>query len=117
MTFHEQLERVAQLLKERGRAPHHRDSALHPLSELLSRALEAPADIAADDRVARLEDALSRAGVALADAMPALAPLLGLSLDEARYPRPARSPDRLRSASSSRWWACSWACPPGTPSS
>jgi class 3 adenylate cyclase/predicted ATPase len=83
------------LLEARG-SSHHQQSAFHPVTELLQRALGFERCPAAEERLARLEDLVSRVGVSPADTVPFLAPLLALPLPEVRYPPLLLSRERRR---------------------
>jgi class 3 adenylate cyclase/predicted ATPase len=77
-------------------SPHHQHTALYALTELLQRALDIERHHAEDERLARLERTLREYGLPAEDAVPFLAPLLGLGLPPDRYPPLALNPDRHR---------------------
>jgi predicted ATPase len=83
------------LLEARG-SPHHQQSAFHPVTELLQRALAFEECPAAEERLARLEDLVTRLRARPADVVPFLAPLLTLPLPETRYPPLLLSRERRR---------------------
>ncbi|WP_437332072.1 TOMM system kinase/cyclase fusion protein [Sorangium sp. So ce394] len=75
--------------------PDRRNSALHPLIELLERLIDPGRDDAPGRRLARLEALLSRRGFDLAETVPLFAALLSIPLD-ARYAAPQDPPPRQK---------------------
>lgn len=73
-------------------APDTRNTVLHPVVEMLNRALKLDLEPTPAARVARLEDRLAAHGFALPEAMPLFLPLL--SLPPGAYPAPDISPQR-----------------------
>ncbi|WP_437964203.1 TOMM system kinase/cyclase fusion protein [Sorangium sp. So ce260] len=75
--------------------PDRRNSALHPLIELLDRLIDPGRDDAPGRRLARLEALLSRRGFDLGETVPLFAALLSIPLD-ARYSAPQDPPPRQK---------------------
>jgi class 3 adenylate cyclase/predicted ATPase len=86
----------AHLLLEARCSPHHQQSALYAVTELLWRALEIDRRQSAEVRLAYLEQMLRQNGLSAPEAVPFLAPLLALPIPESRYPPLALSPERHR---------------------
>ncbi len=79
-------------------SPYHGNSAFYPVVEHLRRALGwQPGDDAAT-RLARLEEALAKQSLPLAEAVPLFADLLSLPLGDAPYPPLGLSPGKQREA-------------------
>jgi DNA-binding winged helix-turn-helix (wHTH) protein/predicted ATPase len=76
-------------------SPYHRDSAFHPIRELLDRWLAADHDEPPADRLARLEREAGRLVPDLPQAVPLIALLLALPAGE-RHALPAMSPELRR---------------------
>lgn len=81
-------------LEARGSA-YHRNSAFYPVIELLEQVLRLRSEDPAEERIARLEDALAHAGFSLPEVLPLFATLLSVPLPE-RYPPPPLSPQAQR---------------------
>ncbi|XXX72871.1 TOMM system kinase/cyclase fusion protein [Sorangium sp. So ce134] len=82
-------------------APDRRNSALHPLIELLERLIDPGRDDAPGRRLARLEALLSRRGFDLEEMVPLFAALLSIPLDgryAARQDSPPRQKERTLNA-------------------
>ncbi|WP_437643981.1 TOMM system kinase/cyclase fusion protein [Sorangium sp. So ce362] len=75
--------------------PDRRNSALHPMIELLDRLIDPGRDDAPGRRLARLEGLLSRRGFDLEETVPLFAALLSIPL-EARYSAPQDPPPRQK---------------------
>ncbi|HTN89290.1 MAG TPA: TOMM system kinase/cyclase fusion protein [Sorangium sp.] len=75
--------------------PDRRNSALHPMIELLDRLIDPGQDDAPGRRLARLEALLSRRGFDLEETVPLLAALLSIPLD-GRYAAPLDPPPRQK---------------------
>lgn len=81
-------------LKARG-VEFHRNSAFHPVAELLHRLLRVDAEVSEPERFERLRSVLLAHG--LPDDGPLLlAPLLGIDVPEDLDPRRVRAPERVR---------------------
>ncbi|MGK3987476.1 TOMM system kinase/cyclase fusion protein [Sorangium sp. So ce136] len=76
-------------------APDRRNSALHPMIELLDRLIDPGRDDAPGRRLARLEALLSRRGFDLEETVPLLAALLSIPLG-GRYAAPLDPPPRQK---------------------
>ena len=61
-------------------SPHHTNSAFHPVIESLQRILAFTPGDSNEQRIARIEEALDRAGIDREDALPVLAELLSVEL-------------------------------------
>ncbi len=81
-------------LEVRGSA-YHRNSALHPVIELLEQALLLSRDDSAEEKLAKLERALERVGFSLPEVLPLFTTLLSIPLPE-RYPPLQLSPEAQR---------------------
>ena len=79
-------------------SPYAQRSALYPITELLERLLQLRREDVAKDRLAKVEAALDRHRLSVAEMIPALAPLLSLPDDE-RYPPLALPPPGRRQKS------------------
>jgi predicted ATPase/class 3 adenylate cyclase len=99
--------RLVQMLKDHvANEPHVRwecrsaeyaqNTALFPLVELFQRLLRFEAHETPDEKVGKLEHALSQYRLPLEDTVPLLAPVLSLPLPEKRYPLLHMSPQRQR---------------------
>ncbi|MGK3961094.1 TOMM system kinase/cyclase fusion protein [Sorangium sp. So ce118] len=75
--------------------PDRRNSALHPMIELLDRLIDPGRDDAPGRKLARLEALLSRRGFDLEETVPLLAALLSIPLD-GRYAAPPDPPARQK---------------------
>jgi predicted ATPase/class 3 adenylate cyclase len=67
-------------------SPYHINSALYPLIEYTKRLAGWQSEDSADERLAKLEGLLETYDQSLDEALPLLASLMSLPLDEARYP-------------------------------
>jgi len=76
-------------------SPYYENNPLHPIIALLEQVLFLSREDSAEDRVAKLEAALSRAGFSLPKIFPLFANLLSIPLPE-RYPHLSLSPDAQR---------------------
>jgi tetratricopeptide (TPR) repeat protein len=74
---------------------YHRNSAFHPVIELLEQALVLSRQDSAEEKLAKLEGALGRVGLAFPEVAPLFATLLSISLPE-RYPPLQQSPETQR---------------------
>lgn len=80
-------------------SPFYQNTPFRPVVELLLQAIAGPADGAAADVTSALdalEQRLALAGIAPADAIPVLAPLLDLAVPDDRYPPLLLSPEQQR---------------------
>ena len=91
----EELAEDPQSWLELGCSPYHENNPLHPLVASLEQLLLLSREDSTDDRVAKLETGLSRAGFSLPKTFPLFANLLSIPLPE-RYPRLSLSPDAQR---------------------
>jgi class 3 adenylate cyclase/predicted ATPase len=76
-------------------SPYYQQSALHPVIEHLQRLVEGRREEMPEARLARLEQALQRAGVPVQETLPLLAALLSLP-HPAGYPPVQQSPERQK---------------------
>ena len=75
---------------------YHQNTALYPLTDLFQRILQWQQDEIPDEKLTKLEHALSQYRLPLEESVPLFAPLLSLSLPEDRYPPLNLSPQRQR---------------------
>ena len=73
-------------------SPHHINSALHPVIDLLGRAARLDRDAPAEKQLAKLEAVLARSSDRLDEVVPLLAALLGVPTGE-RYPTLSLTPE------------------------
>ncbi len=76
--------------------PYYQNTALYPLTDLFQRILQWQQDEIPDEKLTKLEHALSQYRLPLEESVPLFAPLLSLSLPENRYPLLNLSPQRQR---------------------
>jgi predicted ATPase/class 3 adenylate cyclase len=76
-------------------SPHHQNSALHPIIELLGQGLHLARGRTPEERIARVERGLDLVGLPLAEIVPLLAALLALPLPE-RYAPLSLGPEAQR---------------------
>src|SRR5262249_34116426 len=99
--------RLVQMLKEHvANEPHtcwesrslsfFENTALFPMTDLFQRLLRFQAEDTPDEKVGKLEAALSQYRLPVEETVPLLAPLLSLSLPDNRYPLLNLSPQRQR---------------------
>jgi predicted ATPase/class 3 adenylate cyclase len=99
--------RLAQVVKEQAKgenalhfeircSPYYQHSAFYPVIEFIQRALGFERHHEAQERLRRLEHVLEQSGLALEEAVPALANLLSLPLPPERYPASHLSPQRQK---------------------
>jgi class 3 adenylate cyclase len=99
--------RLVQMLKDHvANEPHTRwecrsteyyqNSALYPLTDLFQRILQWQQDETPNEKLGKLEHALSQYRLPLEESVPLFAPLLSLPLQEHRYPLLNLSPQRQR---------------------
>src|SRR5712691_9280396 len=99
--------RLVQMLKDHvAHEPHTRwecrsssyfeNTALFPVTELFQRLLRFQAEDTPDEKLEKLEHALSQYRLPLEESVPLFTPLLSLSLPEHRYPSLNLSPQRQR---------------------
>jgi predicted ATPase len=99
--------RLVQMLKEHvANEPHIRwecrsaeyaqNTALYPLTDLFQRTLQWQPDETPDEKLGKLEQALSQYRLPVEDTVPLFAPLLSLPVPEHRYPLRNVSPQRQR---------------------
>ncbi len=93
--LHERLAENPQSWVELRGSPYHENNPLYPVIDLLERALFLSREDSAEDRVVKLEAALSRSGFSLPKVFPLFANLLSIPLPE-RYPRLSLIPDAQR---------------------
>src|SRR5207245_3090721 len=77
-------------------AEYYQNTALFPLTDLFQRMLRFHAEDTPDEKLEKLEHALSQYRLPLAESVPLFAPLLSLSLPENHYPPLNLSPQRQR---------------------
>src|ERR1700704_1495030 len=77
-------------------SPYFEHTALFPLTDLFQRLLRFQAEDTPDEKLGKLEHALSQYRLPLGESVPLFAPLLSLSLPENRYPLLNLSPQRQR---------------------
>src|SRR5439155_19477560 len=75
---------------------YYQNTVLFPLTDLFQRLLQFQAEDTPDEKLSKLEHALSQYRLPLEEAIPLCAPLLSLSLPENRYPLLNLSPQRQR---------------------
>lgn len=99
--------RLVQVLKERivdqphtffdcYCSPYHQNTALYPFTELLQRLLRIRNQDSPDEKLGKLETALSRLRFSLPETVPLFAVLLSVPLPENRYPPLNLSPQRQK---------------------
>jgi class 3 adenylate cyclase len=76
--------------------PYYQNTALYPLTELFHRILQWQHDETPDEKLGKLEQALSQYRLPLDETVPLFAPLLALPVPEHRYPSLTLSPQRQR---------------------
>jgi class 3 adenylate cyclase/predicted ATPase len=76
--------------------PYYQNTALYPVTDLLQRLLQFQAEDTPDQKLTKLEQALSQYRLPLEDTVPLFAPLLALPLPENRYHSLNLSPQRQR---------------------
>src|SRR5262249_7625593 len=76
--------------------PYYQNTALFPLTDLFQRLWQFQADDSPEEKVGKIEQALSHYRLPLDETVPLFAPLLALSLPEHRYPPLNLSPQRQR---------------------
>jgi class 3 adenylate cyclase/predicted ATPase len=76
--------------------PYYQHTALYPLTDLFQRILQWQPDEPPDEKLAKLEHALSQYRLPLAETVPLFAPLLALPVPEHRYRLLTLSPQRQR---------------------
>jgi class 3 adenylate cyclase len=77
-------------------SPDYQNTALFPLTDLFQRLLRFQAEDTLDEKLGKLEAALSQYRLPREESVPLFAPLLALSLPENRYPLLNLSPQRQR---------------------
>ena len=77
-------------------SPYYQNTALFPLTDLFQRLLRFQAEDTLDEKLGKLEAALSQYRLPREESVPLFAPLLALSLPENRYPLLNLSPQRQR---------------------
>ncbi|WP_089934644.1 adenylate/guanylate cyclase domain-containing protein [Candidatus Entotheonella palauensis] len=77
-------------------SPYHINSAFYPIIESVQRLLDWQPDDTADIKLAKLDQHLEGAGLALAEAMPLLATFLALPLPQESEPERVLSPEQQR---------------------
>src|SRR5207245_1259307 len=75
---------------------YYQNSAFYPLTDLFQRILQWQQDETLDEKLGKLEQALSQYRLPVEESVPLFAPLLSLSLPEHRYPPLNLSPQRQR---------------------
>lgn len=93
----ERLMGSAQQTVELQCSPYYRNTALHPVSDMLERWIGLPRDAANERRLLRLKRAMAAVGLDPREAVPLLAPLLSLQLSPDLEPH-GLTPERLRRA-------------------
>jgi predicted ATPase len=84
------------VLRECRSSEYSQNTALFPLTDLFQRMLRFHTEDTPDEKLGRLEDALSQYRLPVEESVPLLAPLLSLALPEHRYPPLNLSPQRQR---------------------
>ena len=87
-------------------SPHHINSALHPVIDLLGRAARLDRDAPAEKQLAKLEAVLARSSDRLDEVVPLLAALLGVPTGE-RYPTLSLTSGGARSGGRWKRWSTS----------
>ena len=77
-------------------SPYHQHSAWYPVTDLLTRTLALDRCATSDDKLRKLEQALSQTHLTLVETVPLLAALLLLPLPAERYPSLPLSPQQQR---------------------
>jgi len=77
-------------------SPYFENTALFPVTDLFQRLLQFQDGDTSDEKLGKLEHALSQYRLPLEESVPLFAPLLSLSISEDRYPPLALSPQRHR---------------------
>jgi class 3 adenylate cyclase/predicted ATPase len=77
-------------------SPYFENTALFPLTDLFQRLLQFQAEDTPEEKLGKLEQALSQYRLPLGESVPLFAPLLSLSISEDHYPPLALSPQRQR---------------------
>jgi predicted ATPase len=77
-------------------SPYFENTALFPLTDLFQRLLRFQVEDTLDEKVGKLEQALSQYRLPVEETVPLLAPVLALPLPEERYPLLNLSPQRQR---------------------
>src|SRR6266436_8569635 len=75
---------------------YYQNTALFPLTDLFQRLLQFQAEDTSDEKLGKLEHALSQYRLPLEETVPLFAPLLSVPLPEERYPLLNLSPQRQR---------------------
>jgi predicted ATPase len=76
--------------------PYYQNTALYPVTDLFQRILQWQHDATPDEKLAKLEHALSQYRLPREETVPLFAPLLSLPISEDRYPPLNLSPQRQR---------------------
>jgi predicted ATPase len=76
--------------------PYYQNTALYPLTDLFHRTLQWQQDETSNEKLAKLEHALSQYRLPLEETVPLFAPLLAFPIPEHRYPPLNLSPQRQR---------------------
>ncbi|MGH8011867.1 MAG: AAA family ATPase, partial [Candidatus Binataceae bacterium] len=92
--FRGELARTSHIWLEVTATPLFQNTPFHPIRDLLWRGFQRQED-SAEARLVALERALEPAGLKLSEAVPLIAPLLGLPVPD-RYPPPLVTPDQQR---------------------
>jgi TOMM system kinase/cyclase fusion protein len=93
--FQERLRETPHTWLELRCSPFARDSALQPILELLQAALAFIPEDSPEQKIAKLEGALTRSGFDLTETVPLFAPLLALPLPE-EYSPPTGTPEHQK---------------------
>lgn len=92
----EHLAEEPHVLLECRSSPYYHNSALYPITDLLHRVLQWYQEDTPEQRLEKLERALSQYRLSLDEAVPLFAPLMSIQLPEGRYPPLKWTPQRQR---------------------
>jgi predicted ATPase/class 3 adenylate cyclase len=93
--FRKQLAQTPHLWLECAGSPYFQNTPLYPIADMLQQGLAQRGDGSEEAKLSDLERDLERAGLKLAEAVPLIAPLLNLPVDE-KYPPLVLSSDQQR---------------------
>ena len=93
--FRKQLAQTAHLWLECAGSPYFQNTPLYPIADMLQQGFAQRGDGSDAGKLSELEQDLARAGLKTADAVPLIAPLLNLPVDE-KYPPLMLSPEQQR---------------------
>ena len=93
--FRKQLAQTPHLWLECAGSPYHQNTPFYPIADMLQQGFAQRGDGSDAAKLCELERDLERAGLKLAEAVPLIAPMLNLPLDE-KYSRLTLSPEQQR---------------------